>query len=86
MNYQEAKLLRTVWVQASPAVQDGTEPTSIGEMAQSIGISAGEAQRLAQNLQREGYWTLWYSHDPDGSPIVQFTQKGNEFLNRPPTR
>ena len=85
MTSQEAKLLSTVWVQASPAARDGKEPTAIGEMARSIEIHTGAAQRLAESLQQQGYWTLWYS-DSNNGPVVQFTEKGIEFVKRPPAR
>ena len=85
MTSQEAKLLSTVWVQATPAAREGKEPTAIRGMAQSVEIHSGEAQRLAESLQQQGYWTIWYSDSNEG-PVVQFTPKGIEFVKRPPAR
>ena len=40
MNSQEAELMTTVWEQASPAVRDGAEPTSIRNVARWSGFLA----------------------------------------------
>ena len=85
MTSQETKLLSTVWVQATPACREGKEPTAIGEMAQAVEIHSREAQRLAESLQRQGYWAILYTDSNDG-PVVQFTPKGIEFVRRPPAQ